>query len=347
MRLKEIAERLNCRCEGDGEVEILRVCGIETAAQGDLTFISNPKYIAEARTTHASAIIVAEDFEPLSTATLRSDNPYLAFAKAIEIFFTPPKYAPGIHPTACIDPTCQIGQRAHIGPYVIIHHDVVIGDDAVILGPATIYPGVRIGDYFFAHSNVSIREFCKVGSRVTLQNGVVIGSDGFGFAKQSDGSYYKMVQSGPVIIEDEVEIQANTTIDRATVGETRIGRGVKIDNLVQVGHASSVGENSLLCSQVGLAGSTHLGKNVILAGQVGVAGHCRIGDNVIVTAQSGTHGDIPAGSIVSGSPAFDNRQWLRATAILGKLPQLQIKVRELTQRVEELAKRAGSAEGNS
>lgn len=343
MRLRDVAEILNCRCEGDGEVEILHVCGIETAAQGDLTFISNPKYITEARSTRASAVIVAEDFEPLSIPTLRSDNPYLAFAKAIEIFYTPPNYAPGIHPTACIDSTCQIGQRAHIGPYVIIHHDVVIGDDAVILGPATIYPGVRIGHHFFAHSSISIREFCEVGNRVTLQNGVVIGSDGFGFAKQSDGSYYKMVQSGPVIIEDEVEIQANTTIDRATVGETRIGRGVKIDNLVQVGHSSSVGENSLLCSQVGLAGSSHLGKNVILTGQVGVAGHCRIGDNVIVTAQSGTHGDIPGGSIVSGSPAFDNRQWLRATAIFGKLPQLQIKVRELTQRVEELAKRAGSA----
>jgi len=347
MRLKDIAERLNCRCVGDGEVEILRVCGIEAAAQGDLTFISNPKYIAEARSTHASAIIVAEDFESLPMATLRSDNPYLAFAKAIEIFYTAPKYAPGIHPTACIDPTSHIGQRAHIGPYVIIHQDVVIGDDAVILGTAAIYPGVRIGDCFFAHSNVSIREFCKVGSHVTLQNGVVIGSDGFGFAKQSDGSYYKMVQSGPVIIEDDVEIQANTTIDRATVGATRIGRGVKIDNLVQVGHASSVGENSLLCSQVGLAGSTHLGKNVILAGQVGVAGHCRIGDNVIVTAQAGTHGDIPAGSMVSGSPAFDNRQWLRATAIFGKLPQLQMKVRELAQRLEEVAKRAGSPEGKS
>jgi UDP-3-O-[3-hydroxymyristoyl] glucosamine N-acyltransferase len=342
MRLKEIAQRLQCRLEGDGEIEIHRVMGIERAAPGDLTFVSNRKYVAAVKTTRASAIIVENSFQPLAIPSLRSDNPYLTFAKALELFYAPPQYGQGIHPTACIHPTAQVGDNAHIGPYVIIHEDVIIGKDAVIVGPATIYRGVQIGDGFFAHSDCVIREFCRLGNNVILQNGVIIGSDGFGFAKQADGTYYKIVQSGPVIIEDDVEVGANTTIDRATVGETRIKKGAKIDNLVQVGHASAVGENTLLCAQVGLAGSTVVGKNVILTGQVGVAGHCRIGDDVVVTAQSGTHGDIPDGSIVSGSPAFENYRWLKATAIFARLPELQKEIRELARRIDELVARFSS-----
>lgn len=339
MRLQEIAGRLSCRLEGEGQIEILRVVGIETAAAGDLTFISNPKYIPLAKTTRASAMIVAEDFEQLPIATLRSANPYLTFAKAVELFYTPPAYAPGIHPTAIIDPSARIGARAHIGPYVIIHENVVIGDDAVIVGPAAIYRGVQIGDRFFAHAQIVIREFCRIGHRVILQNGAVIGSDGFGFAKQAEGTYYKIVQSRAVVLEDDVEVGANSTLDRGTIGETRIRAGAKIDNLVQVGHASEVGENTLLCAQTGLAGSTVVGKNVILAGQVGVAGHCRIGDNVVVTAQAGTHGDIPEGGIVSGSPAFDNRRWLRSTAVFSHLPELQKTVREISRKLDAMAKR--------
>ncbi len=339
MRLQEIAQRLNCRLEGDGNVEIHRVLGIEAADSGDLTFISNRKYVAAAKTTRASAIIVAEDFAPLPMATLRSPNPYLTFAKAIELFYAAPQYPPGIHPTACIDPTAHIGLRAHLGPYVVIHEDVVIGDDAVLVGPATIYRGVRIGEHFLAHSNVVIREYCRLGSNVTLQNGVVVGGDGFGFAKQADGSYYKMVQSGIVIIEDDVEIGSNSTIDRGTIGETRVKKGAKIDNLVQVGHASTVGENSLLCAQVGLAGSTVVGRDVVLTGQVGAAGHLTIGDGVVVTAQSGIPHDVPAGQVISGSPAFESHQWLKASAIFAKLPELQKNLRELARRVDELSER--------
>jgi UDP-3-O-[3-hydroxymyristoyl] glucosamine N-acyltransferase len=337
MRLEEIAKRLNCRLEGDGGIEIHRVAGIETALEGDLTFISNPKYVSAAKTTRASAIIVSQDFSSLPLATLRSENPYLTFAKAIELFYSPPQYPLGIHATACIDPSARVGARAHVGPYVVIHEEVVIGSDAVLVGPATIYRGVRIGDHCFAHANVVIREYCVLGNNVILQNGVVVGGDGFGFAKQSDGSYYKMVQSGVVVIEDDVEIGSNSTIDRGTIGETRIKKGAKIDNLVQVGHASTVGENSLLCAQVGLAGSTVVGKDVVLTGQVGSAGHLTIGDGVVVTAQSGIPRDVPAGAVISGSPAIENHQWLKATAIFAKLPELQKSIREMGRRLDALS----------
>lgn len=339
MRLDEIAERLNCRLEGDGRVGIQRVAGIEQAGPGDLTFVSNPKYISEVKKTQASALILSEDFEPLPIPTLRSANPYLTFAKALELFYTPPRFEPGIHPTACIHSTARIGARAHIGPYVVIHEGVVIGDEAVIVGPAVFYPGVRIGRHFLAHANVVIREFCHIGNNVILQSGVVLGSDGFGFAKQADGSYYKIVQSGIVVIEDNAEIQANSAVDRGTVGETRIKRGAKVDNLVQVGHASEVGENTLLCAQVGLAGSTRVGKNVVLTGQVGVAGHCTIGDNVVATAQSGIPSDVPANTMVSGYPAIDNRRWLKASVVFQKLPELYKSLRDLSRKVEELSSR--------
>jgi len=327
MKLSQLASMLGARLDnGSPDTEITGVAGIETAGPGQVTFVANPKYIAAAKTTKASAVIVDEKFPAISTAVLRSKNPYLAFAKAIELFYQPPQYAPGVHPTAVVHPSAKIGASAHIGPYVAIDRDVVIGDNAVLLAHVVIYPGVKIGNHFFAHAHSVVREHCRLGDNVILQNGVVIGADGFGFAKDDAGHWYKIVQSGPTILGDNVEVQANSCIDRASVGETYIGNGVKIDNVVQVGHGSRVGDDTLLCAQVGLAGSTEIGKKAILAGQVGVAGHCHVGDGVIITAQSGTHGDIPAGSMVSGSPAFDHKQWLRCTAVLPKLPEL---VREL------------------
>jgi UDP-3-O-[3-hydroxymyristoyl] glucosamine N-acyltransferase len=200
-----------------------------------------------------------------------------------------------------------------------------------------IYPGVKIGHNFLAHCHVSVRENCEIGNNVILQNGVVIGADGYGFAKTADGSYYKIIQSGRVVIEDNVEVQANSTIDRAAIGETRVSRGAKIDNLVQVGHGSSVGENTLLCAQVGLSGSTHVGKNVILTGQVGVAGHCTIGDGAIATAQAGIPSNVEAGKIVSGTPSIDNKLWLKCSAIYRKLPDLYKTLKELEKKVEKLA----------
>jgi UDP-3-O-[3-hydroxymyristoyl] glucosamine N-acyltransferase len=323
MKLADIASKLGARLEnGSPDTEITGVVGIEVAGEGQITFVSNPKYAAAAKTTKASAVIVSEDFPAISTAMLRSKNPYLAFAHAIELFYQSPAYAPGIHPTAVVHATAQIGANAHLGPFVVIDQDVVLGRNAVLLAHAVVYRGVEIGDNFFAHAHSVVREYCRLGNNVVLQNGVVVGADGFGFAKDDAGHWRKIVQSGPTVIEDDVEIQANACIDRASVGETRIHRGAKIDNLVQVGHGSLVGQDTLLCAQVGLAGSTEVGKNVILAGQVGVAGHCRIGDGAIATAQSGIPNDVAAGKTVSGYPAIDNRLWLKCSAVFQKLPEL-------------------------
>ncbi len=331
MKLKELADRLGATLNGDGETEITAVAGIEEATASDLTFVANPKYASLAHTTAAGAILVNPDFPALPTATLRSSNPYLSFAKAIELFNPPPVYEPGIHPTAVIDDSAKLGHSAHIGAYVVIGRGVSIGDHATILPHVVIYPDVAIGNFFFAHAHSVVREKCRLGDHVILQNGAVVGSDGFGFAKDSTGNWHKITQSGPAILDDKVEVQANACIDRASIGETRIGRGAKIDNLVQVGHGSSVGENTLLCAQVGLAGSTRVGRNVILTGQVGVAGHCTIGDGVIATAQSGIANDVEAGKVVSGYPAIDNRQWLKSSAVFNRLPELLRQIRRKPQ----------------
>jgi UDP-3-O-[3-hydroxymyristoyl] glucosamine N-acyltransferase len=322
MQAGELARVLEAELRGDPDVEITGVAGIEEAGPGEITFVANPKYAALAKTTRAGAILVTLDFPDVPAVTLRLKNPYLAFARAVDIFYQPPAWPAGIHPTAAIHASAKVGANARIAAYAVIGENVVIGNDATILPHVVIYPGVRIGDRFFAHAHAVVRENCRLGDDVVLQNGAVVGSDGFGFAKDEQGRWHKIPQSGPTILGDRVEVQTNATIDRASVGATRIGDGVKVDNLVQVGHGSSVGENTLLCAQVGLAGSTHVGKSVILAGQVGVAGHCNIGDNVIAIAQAGLHGDIPAGSMLAGSPAFDHKQWLRATALFSRLPEL-------------------------
>ncbi len=338
MKLSDIASALGATLKNaDPDTEITGVAGIEEAAAGQITFVANPKYAAAARTTAASAVIVSDSFPAIATGMLRCKNPYFAFAQAIQLFYKAPRCEPGVHPTAVIAASAKIGAKAHIGAYVVIDDEVEIGDNAVLLPHVVIYRGARIGDNFFAHAHAVVREYCSVGDNVILQNGAIIGCDGFGFARDQQ-RWQKIPQSGPAVLEDDIEVQANSCIDRASVGETRIARGVKIDNLVQVGHGSAVGENTLLCSQVGLAGSTVIGREVVLAGQVGVAGHCNIGDGVTVTAQSGTHGDIPAGAMVSGSPAFDHKQWLRAVGIFNRLPELAKAIRKAT------AKRSGGAE---
>jgi len=330
MTLGELAERLGAELiAGEGEQleavsgrEITGVSGIETAGPGQITFVANPKYAAQARTTNATALIVEPGFSALSVATLRTVNPYLAWSKTLAIFHPPSTYQPGVHPTAVIASTARIGDRAHIGAYVVVGEHCVLGNDAVLLPHAVLYENVIVGDRFLAHAHAIVREGCRLGDDVVLQNGAIIGADGFGFAKDANGRWSKIVQSGPAVLEDAVEVQANACIDRASIGETRIGAGTKIDNLVQVGHGSSVGENTLLCAQVGLAGSTVVGKNVILAGQVGVAGHLTIGDGAVATAQTGIPSDVAAGAVVSGYPAMDNRAWLRTVAAINRLPEL-------------------------
>ena len=344
MKLQEIAAKLDCQLEGPGELEIGGLAGIEYAGAGHLTFLANRKYFHLLRTTRASAILIEEGIAidretgapPL--AALRTPNPYLAFARALELFYQPLRYAPGVHPTAIVAKTARIGAGAYIGPYCFVDEDAVIGKNAVLHSFVTIYRGAQIGDDFFAHAHAVVREHCRVGNRVTLQNGAMIGADGFGFARQKDGSWYKMVQSGPAVLEDDVEVQANACVDRATVGETRIARGAKLDDLVLVGHASQVGEDTLLCGQVGLAGSTKVGRACILAGQVGSAGHLSIGDGTVITAQSGVPNDVPPRSLYSGYPAVENRQWLKTMAALNRLPELQRRMRELEEQVQRIRK---------
>jgi UDP-3-O-[3-hydroxymyristoyl] glucosamine N-acyltransferase len=346
MKLGEIAQRLDCRLEGDASSEITGVAGIESAETGQLTFFSNPRYRRALGTTRASAVLIgAEVALPPRTgmpalAALRSQNPYLDFARAIELFHQPPRYGPGTHPTAVVAASARIGPGAHIGPYCFVDESVEIGRNAVLHSFVAIYREARIGDDFFAHAHAVVREGCQLGHRIILQNGVIVGGDGLGFAKQADGRWYKMQQAGPAVIEDDVEIQANSCVDRATVGETRIRRGAKLDDLVLVGHASEVGEDTLLCGQVGLAGSTTVGNRCILTGQVGVSGHLTIGDGAVITPQSGVPNDVPAGAFWSGSPTVEHKQWMKNVAALNRLPELLRTVRELEVEVGRL-KRSG------
>ncbi len=332
MKLGELAKRLGAELRGDAKLEITGVKGIEEAGPTEITFVANPKYAGLARKTNAAAVLVEPEFPEIEAATLRIKNPYHAFSRTLGFFYQPPAYSPGIHQTAVIDSTAVIGEGAHIGAYVVIGPGVKLGDHATLLPHVVLYPGVEVGSHFFAHAHAVIRENCVLGDNVTLENGVIIGADGFGFAKNEDGHWEKIPQSGPVRLGNRVDVQANATVDRATVGATEIGDGTKVDNLVQVGHGSHVGENTLICAQTGLAGSSMVGNNVILAGQAGVAGHCTVGDGVILTAQSGISHDIPAGKVISGSPGFDNRVWLRAVTIFQRLP-------ELLKRLERMEKK--------
>jgi len=328
MKLQSLAEKLSCRLEGDPNLEITGVAGIDHAGRNQITFLANRRYSPLLKTTQAAAVLIEDtvslEREPTQSplAALRTNNPYLAFAQALDLFYQAPAYPPGIHPTAIIDSSAKIARGAHIGPYCFVDAGATLGPHAVLHSFVTIYRGAKIGANFFAHAHAVVREFCQIGDRVILQNGVIIGGDGLGFAKRADGTWYKMAQSGPAILEDDVEIQSNACVDRATVGETRVGRGTKIDDLALVGHASQIGENSMICGQVGLAGSTHIGNNCVLAGQVGTAGHLTVGDGAVITAQSGVPNDVPARALYSGYPAVENRQWLKMMAALNRLPDL-------------------------
>jgi UDP-3-O-[3-hydroxymyristoyl] glucosamine N-acyltransferase len=340
--LAQLAELTGCKVSGDPQVEITGVATIEEAGPGEITFLANLKYAPRIRSTRAAAVIAAEPLSNTSAATLVSSNPYFDFARVLALFYQPPKLKLGIHPTASIAGTARIGPNASIGAYAVVCDNTRIGANAVLHPHAVIYEGCTIGDDFTAHSHVSVREYTRIGNRVTLHNGVVVGGDGFGFAKGNDGRQHKIVQSGITIIEDDVEIQTLTSVDRATLGETRVKRGTKIDSLVQIGHACVVGEDNIICGQTGLAGSTVLEENVIMAGQTGSAGHLTIHKNAIVWAQAGVGHDVPEGGIVSGSPAFDSREWLRASAAYTRLPEMLRTIRALERRVTELEARQKS-----
>ncbi|MFN0086110.1 MAG: UDP-3-O-(3-hydroxymyristoyl)glucosamine N-acyltransferase [Blastocatellia bacterium] len=337
MKLREIAERLGCEWEGDPEMELTGMATIEMAEGGQITFFNNRKYSRYLTVTRASAIILEDrGMLPEGRGGIISSNPYHTFAEAMWIFHPGRKEERRIDPRAVIAPSARLGANVSIGPFTVIGEEVRIGADVTIDSHCAVYAGAEIGDHARLYSHCVVREGCRIGSHVTLQNNVTIGSDGFGYAKKADNSWYKIPQTGIVILETEVEVGSGSVIDRATMGATIIGRGTKIDNLVQIGHGSSVGRDTLLCAQVGLAGSTRVGNEVILSGQVGAAGHLEIGDRVIATAQTGIPGSVEAGRIVSGYPAIDNRDWLKSSAVFVQLPKLHKEIRELKQRMNHL-----------
>lgn len=339
MRLSELARQTGAQLEAYvDDIEITAAAGLDEAGPGHVTFLANRKYTPRLATTRASAIYVGEGIEVRSgLAVLRANDPYLAYTRALRLFHPEPSFEPSIHPTAVIDASARIAADVWIGAHAVVGRNVVIEARVRIYPNATIYDDVEVGADSVIHSGVSVREGSQLGERVRIYNNAVIGSDGFGYAKDEEKRWLKIPQTGRVILEDDVEIGAGATIDKASVGETRIGRGTKIDNLVQVGHSCTVGEDTLLCAQVGLAGSTRIGSRVILAGQVGVGGHLTIGDDVVMMAQAGTFKDVPAGSIVSGGvPAFDHRESLRVMTIFPKLPEMQRTIRALEARLADL-----------
>ena len=317
---------------------------MEQAGPTEITFLANPKYAPKLRHTQAAAVLVSEPLKEPKPASLVSRNPYHDFARALALFYQPPRPAPGIHPQASIARMARIGEGAAIGAFAVVGEHASIGRNAILHPHVVIYPGAEIGDDFCAHSHSVVREYCRVGNRVILQNGVVVGGDGYGFAKTAEGTHFKIVQSGVTVIEDDVEIQSLSSVDRASVGETRVQRGAKIDSLVQVGHGCVIGEDNIICAQTGLAGSSILGKNVLLAGQVGISGHLTIHDNAVIYAQSGIGGNVKEGAVMSGSPAFDAREWLRAITAFQKLPELLKTVRQLEKRLEKLQDVQGSSQ---
>jgi UDP-3-O-[3-hydroxymyristoyl] glucosamine N-acyltransferase len=333
MRLAELAERLGCELHGDGEVEIVGVAPIESANPGDLAFVGNPRYARYLKTTRAAAVILPSSAPPLGVPTLRTAEPHLAFARAIEIFHRPVRQAPGIHPTAVIADSAVIGPDASVGPYAVVGDGTRIGTRATLGPHVVIYPEVTIGDRFVAHAHVTVRERVLIGNDVILHAGVVIGSDGFGYVPTRAGTIHKVPQAGNVVLEDGVEIGANTTVDRAAVGSTILRRNVKLDNLVMVAHGCEVGPSCLLAAQVGLAGGTRLGRGVMLGGQVGSAGHLTIGDGAMVAAKSGVAGDLEAGGVYGGIPAQPIGRWRRASMAAARVSELLRRLRRLERAV--------------
>ena len=342
MKLSDLAARLDCTVEGDGDLEITRVAGLEDAGPGDLTFFANPRYADALKRTRASAVIAGPGVSGIDCAIVRTPDPYLTFARAVGLFADARRPAAGIHRLALVEPGAVVAPDASIGPFVFVAEGARIGPRTVLHSHVSVGHSAEIGADCVIHAQVSIRERVVLGDRVVLQNGVVIGSDGYGFARRPDGSHEKIPQVARVVIEDDVEIGANTTVDRPAVGETRIGAGTKIDNLVQIAHGVRIGRNVLLAAQVGVAGSSVIEDQVILAGQVGVVGHLTVGKGAIVTAQTGIPNSIEAGAFVSGSPAIPHRDWLKSSAVFHKLPELRRLVADLERRISELEKEPGS-----
>ncbi|MGI8787398.1 MAG: UDP-3-O-(3-hydroxymyristoyl)glucosamine N-acyltransferase [Pyrinomonadaceae bacterium] len=341
IKLLTLAELTRAAIEqGDTNLEIAGAAGLDIAASGEITFLANPKYTPQIKNTKASAIFLNENeqIERTDIAVLRAKDPYLAYTRALRLFNPAPKFAPFIHSLSSIDETATIADDVSIDAFVSIGKNCVIESGVKIFSNVTIYDGAKIGANSIIHSGAAIRENCEVGANCIIHNNATVGSDGFGYAKDESRAWLKIPQTGNVVLEDEVEIGANAAIDCASVGETRIKRGAKIDNLVQIGHSCTIEEDALICAQTGLAGSSVIGKRVVLAGQVGIAGHLKVGDDVVITAKSATSHNVENGKILSGIPAFDNRDWLRSIAAFRRLGEMARTVRDLEKRLTELEK---------
>lgn len=334
MRIQEFAAALGATVDPEADLDVTGVATIQDAGPGEVTFLANPRYEARLATSHAGAVLVAPDFKGKARPMLlRVKNPYLAFARAIDFFYTSPTVPAGVHPTAVLGKDVVLGDDVAIGAYVVIGDRVHIGDGTVVHPHAVIYEGAHVGPACVLHSHTVVREHVRLGGGVILQNGVVVGADGFGFAPRGDGSYRKITQAGTVEIAEDVEIQGNACVDRAAVGMTRIGRGTKIDNFVQIGHGCDIGEDTLLCGHVGLAGSTSVGDRVTVAGQAGAAGHCRIGDDVVLAARTAVTKDIDKPGVYSGAPAMSMRLWRQCAVLYRKLPVLDKRLKALEEKV--------------
>jgi UDP-3-O-[3-hydroxymyristoyl] glucosamine N-acyltransferase len=339
MKLSELAAQTFANIEqGDPDMEIRSAAGLDIAAPGDITFLANPKYTPQIQETRASAIFLNESvaLDRRDIAVLRAKDAYLAYTRALRLFNPEPEISASVHPSAVIHETANLALNVEIMANVVIGAHCEIAENVRIFPNATIYDGVRIGANSVIHSGVAIRENCEIGARCIVHNNTTVGSDGFGYAKDEQKRWLKIPQVGRVVLEDDVEIGANTAIDCASVGETRIKSGAKIDNLVQIGHSCTIEEDALICSQTGLAGSSVIGRRVILAGQVGIAGHLRVGDDVVITAKSATSHDVEDGKIISGIPAFENRDWLRSIAAFRRLGEMARTVRDLEKQLAEL-----------
>jgi UDP-3-O-[3-hydroxymyristoyl] glucosamine N-acyltransferase len=347
VKLRDLAAHLECRLEGDGDVEIGRVAGVYDAVTGDLTFIANAKYQKGLAATQASAVILQDDASVAPCAILRTKDPYLAFARAVAVFAPTDRPAVGVHPMTAVAPDVVLGPDVSVGPFVSIAAGATIGARTVLHPHVTVGPGTHVGDDCVIHAHVSLRERVTVGNRVVLQNGVVVGGDGYGFVRRPDGSFLKIPQVATVVIEDDVEIGANTTIDRPAVGETRIRAGAKIDNLVQIAHGVVIGRHTVLASQVGISGSTVVGDHVMLGGQVGVGGHLTIGDGATAVGQSGVTNSLAAGEHVAGYPAIDRRGWRRSSVIFKHLPELKRRIEALEARVASMGGPVADEPGRS
>ena len=336
VKLGDLAAQLGCQLEGDGEIDVARVAAIENAGPGDITFLANAKYASALAATRASAIITSSNGVAAPCAVLRTANPYLAFARATSLLNPEERPQPGVHHLALVAPDAVLEEGVSVGPYAVIGSRAQVGARTIIHAHVVIGAAARLGPDCLLHARVSIRERVVVGARCVFQDGAVIGSDGFGFAHRDDGTHEKIPQVATVVIEDDVEVGANSTIDRPAVGETRVKAGTKIDNLVQIAHGVVVGSNSLLAAQVGIAGSTVIGNDVMLGGQVGVTGHVTVGDRVKASAKTGVTGNVPADAFITGYPHMNNLDWRKAYAVFRRLPEMRKQIAELERRLADL-----------